>query len=430
MARSLALCIVLVASLFGSVMADDNWPQWRGPLGTGVAADGDYPVKFSADENLAWKVELPGLGSSTPAVWGDRIFVTCSIGGQDAVVCYGMDGDERWRKTLGKARAGKHANGSGSNPSPVTDGKRIVVYYKSGNVGCFDLDGKQLWTTNVQDRYGEDTLWWDLGTSPVLLGDRVILAVMHGGDSYLAAFDAKSGDEVWKTDRNYKTAEESDHAYTTPQVVQSNGKDVIVTWGADHLTGHDAKNGELLWESAGFNVTNEGNWRTISSAAVENGIAIVSYGRGKFLAGVRLEGSGDITKSGRIWEHSKFGTDVPTPVVRDGKGLLLDDRGKIVYFDLKSGEELWSADLPRNRNKYYASPVLAGDKLYCAREDGVIFAGQQTEKGFEQLAENDMGEKVIATVVPVQDSLLIRGEKHLFRVGAATVKTASAANNN
>jgi outer membrane protein assembly factor BamB len=185
----------------------------------------------------------------------------------------------------------------------------------------------------------------------------------------------------------------------------------------------------LLWESAGFNETNEGNWRTISSAAVDNGIAVVSYGRGKFLAGIRLEGTGDITKSGRLWEHSDFGIDVPTPVVRDGKGILLDDRGKIVYFDMKSGEELWSADLPRNRYKYYASPVLAGDKLYCAREDGVIFAGRLTENGFEQLAENNMGEKVIATIVPVQNSLLIRGEKHLFRVGEATVKTASTANN-
>jgi outer membrane protein assembly factor BamB len=400
------------------VTAAENWPQWRGPLGTGVAADGDYPVEFSAEEGVAWKVELPGMGTSTPAVWGEKIFVTCGTGGQDAVVCYSMDGKELWRKTLGPERAGKHRNGSGSNPSPATDGERIVVYFKSGSLACLDLNGELLWKVNLQEQYGRDTLWWDLGTSPVLSGNRVVVAVMHEGESFLVALDLSNGEVLWKTPRNYDTARESDHAYTTPHVVDVDGKAVIVTWGANHLTGHDLATGKQLWESGGFNPENQGMWRVIASASIDHGVAIVPFGRGDFLAGVRLGGSGDITQSNRVWEKEGIGADVPTATTRDGKAYVLADDGQIVCLDIETGNEIWSARLPRNRNNYYASPVLAGDKLYCARLDGVVFVGKVDDQGFEQLAENDMGERILATPVPIHNGLLIRGDEHLFWIAS------------
>jgi outer membrane protein assembly factor BamB len=413
------LFAILVAVVNESlVLAAENWPQWRGPLGTGVAADGEYPIEFSSDNGLAWKVELPGLGASTPAVWGERIFVTCGIEGQDGIVCYDMDGKELWQKQLGPERAGKHRNGSGSNPSPVTDGERVIVYYKSGTVACLDLDGKLRWKTNLQDRYGEDTLWWDLGTSPVLAGDRVIVAAIHEGPSYLVALDLSNGEVLWKTDRDYDNARESDQAYTTPQVVELDGKDVVVTWGADHLTGHSVESGKLLWESGGFNPDNEGMWRVIASAAIDDGIAVVPYGRGDFLAGVRLGGEGDITESNRLWTKPRIGSDVPTAVIRDGKAYALTDMGRITCVELETGDEVWSANLPRNRKKYYASPVLAGDLLYCTREDGTVFVGRVSEGGFEQLAENAMGETIIATPAPINGGLLIRGAEHLFWIAS------------
>jgi outer membrane protein assembly factor BamB len=411
--------------MLSPVMAD-NWPQWRGPLGTGVAADGNYPVEFSGDENVAWKVELPGRGSSTPAVWNDQLFVTCGIDGQDGVICYGLDGKERWRKTFGKEKPGKHANATGSNSSPVTDGKHLIVYFKSGNVAGLDLKGNVLWQANLQDKYGKDTLWWDLGTSPVLADGKAIIAVVQEGDSYLVALDLATGNEIWKTARNYKTPQEADQTYSTPQVVQIDGKDVVVTWGADHLTGHDADTGKLLWECGGFNPNNEGYWRTIASATVENGIAIISYGRGKFMAGIRVSGQGDITKSNWLWDHDQWGADVPSPIVKDGKVIVLGDRGNLVCFEADSGKEIWKADLPRNRNKYYASPVLAGDKLYCTREDGVVFVGEVGDDGFNLVSENDMGERIIATPVPIDDSVLIRGETHLYRIDGANTSQASA----
>jgi outer membrane protein assembly factor BamB len=422
MSRLLCTALVvatLVLLLSQSASAAENWPQWRGPLGTGVADDGNYPVTFNREEGLTWKVELPGVGSSTPAVWGENIFVTCGIDGQDGLVCYDMGGQEKWRRQFGEERKGKHRNGSGSNPSPTTDGRYVVVYFKSGTLACLDRAGTELWKKNLQDQYGQDTLWWDLGTSPVLAGDRVIVAVIHEGQSYLAAFNLADGSVAWKVPRQYERPREADQAYTTPQLVKLDDHDVIVTWGADHLTGHDAANGKLLWECGGFNPDDREYWRVIASATASDGIAVVPFGRGNFLAGVRLGGSGDVTDTARIWEQAGrgIGSDVPTPVVSNGRAYVLSDRGQIFCRDLESGEEQWKADLPRNVYKYYSSPVLAGDKLYCVREDGTVFVGRVTNDGFELLADNELEEQLIASPVPVRDKLLIRGAEHLFCAG-------------
>jgi outer membrane protein assembly factor BamB len=308
----------------------------------------------------------------------------------------------------------------------VTDGEHLVVYYKSGTLACLDVNGQEKWKLNLQDKYGKDTLWWDLGTSPILVGGRAVVAVMQEGPSYLIAVDLKSGEVAWKQDRQYETERESDQAYTTPRVVQVDGKDVIVTWGADHLTGHDAATGKLLWESGGFNPDNRGMWRVIASATIADGIAVVPYGRGEHLAGVRIGGDGDVTKSNRVWDKEgvRVGADVTSPVVANGKVYLLSDgrrdSGWVTCRDIQTGNELWSFKLPRRRETYYASPVLAGDKLYCTHQLGTVFVGRVSDNGFELLAENEMGETIIATPVPIRGALLIRGEEHLFWVKPVT----------
>ena len=420
--RSAVLAIVLL-TMAVTALAADNWPQWRGPSGTSVAAEGEYPVEFAADEGHAWKIELPGPGSSTPAVWGDAIFVTCGIEGQDGVVCYGLDGQERWRKTLGAGVGGEHRNGSGSNPSPATDGEHVVVYYKSGRVACFTPAGKELWQTNLQEKYGKDTLWWDLGTSPVIAGKNVVIAVMHAGESYLVALDLATGEEAWKQDRTYERPEESDQSYTTPQLAKIDGREVLVVWGADHLTMHDAATGERLLDDGSFNPNDDAMWRVIASPVVYDGVAVVPWGRGKFLTGVDL---GESPEQSHLWQKEGFGADVPTPAARDGKAYVLADDGRIACLDVRTGEPVFDAKLPRRGdNKFYASPVLAGDKLYCVREDGTAFVGRVGEE-FELLAENNMGERIIATPVPVRGNLLLRGEEHLFLITGAGAKTAAA----
>jgi outer membrane protein assembly factor BamB len=231
---------------------------------------------------------------------------------------------------------------------------------------------------------------------------------------------------VWKQKRQYVRPEESDHAYTTPQVAKIDGRDVIVTWGADYLTGHDAATGEQLWEQGPFNPKEEENWRVIASHAMGDGVAIVPYGRGKFLAALPLKAKSGSAKP--LWEQQgrEVGADVPTPIVNGGKVYVLTDTGKVFCRDLKSGEEIWTGEMPRDKDKYYASPILAGGKLYCTREDGVVFVADVSD-GFKLLTEegNDMGERIIATPAPVRDSLIIRGETHLFRVGSDEAKTAA-----
>lgn len=419
MHRPVTIGLLVVTCMVQVAAAEENWPQWRGPLGTGVAEAGEYPIKFSADDGLGWKTKLPGRGSSTPAVWGDRIFITCEIDGQDGAISFDTSGQEQWRRQFGKLREAKKPKvSSGANPSPVTNGEYVVAYFKSGTVAGLTTDGRELWKHNLHDQYGPDTLWWDLGTSPVIAGGRAVVAMLHEGESYLIAFDLASGDVAWKQRREYDNEPESDQAYTTPQVVQDDGQEVIVTWGADHLTGHEAATGKLLWEAGNFNPDNKGYWRVIASAVVDDGLAIVPYGRGEYLAGIRLGGTGDVTQSHRLWtkQGRGLGTDVPTPALAQGKAYVLSDTGEITCRDMHTGDEIWSAELPRNRNKYYASPILAGELLYCTREDGTVFVGRVSDAGYEQLAANEMGEWMAATPVPIRGGLLIRGEEHLFWV--------------
>ncbi len=409
------VCFFLVA-LPSMVGAD--WPEWRGPAANMVAPSGDYPVEFSPTKNLLWKVDLGGEGCSTPVMWGENIYLTLIAEGQDVLVSYDLQGGERWRRTLGPAQEAKHRSASGGNPSAVTDGKSVVAYFKSGLLACFDTDGNEQWRVNLPEKYGENTLWWDLGTSPVLTSAGVCVAVMQSENSYLVTLDLKSGMEVWKQPRNYPCAEESDQAYTTPSVVDIAGREILVTWGADHLTGHDAKTGELVWECGGFNPKSNRAWRVIASATVVDGMAFVPYGRGDFVACVRVSDAvGDCTATHRVWEKRGVGADIATPVVANGKVYVLGDKGKVTCLEAESGEEVWTGQLPRSKTKYYSSPLLAGGNLYCLREDGMLFV-VSVAHSFQLLAENDLQGESVATPVPIANTLLVRTRKQLFRFGS------------
>lgn len=406
--------LLLIAPLFFflPVQADD-WPQWRGPDGLSVAKTADLPTDLSP-EKAQWKIKLPGKGSSTPIVWGNQIFVTSGIDGEDGITAYEANGEQLWQQKLGKERAGKHKNGSGSNPSPITDGKQLVVYYKSGTVASLSLDGKLNWKVNLQEKYGKDTLWWDLGTSPVFAGGNIVIAVMQEGESYVVALDPKDGSEAWKADRTFKVQKETGQSYTTPYVAEIGGRETIVIWGADHLTGHNPANGEILWTCGGFNPEDKAMWRVIASPGFTGDMAVVPYGRTKFTAGVRMGGTGDITDSARLWERNDLGSDCPSPVGRDGVVYLLTDRGKIHCLEAETGKDLWADAIPRAAAKYYSSPILAGDLLYCAREDGMLTVLKVDREGMEIVSQNEFGEGLAAVPVPVNDKLLVRGINHLY----------------
>lgn len=413
---SAALFLPFIFTAQGAEKAPEaHWPSWRGPQFTGSTSHGTYPSKWSSTDNVLWKIPMPGKGCSTPAVYGEQIIITAPIDGKDGVLCFDFAGKEKWRTSIAPARDGKHRNGSSSNPSPVTNGKHIFAYYKSGTVAGLDITGKLLWQTNLQERFGKDTLFWDIGSSPVLTEKHVIIAVMHAGESYLVAFDHATGEIAWKVARNYETPVEGDQSYATPILVKHGGKEAIVVWGAERVTAHDAADGKVIWTCAGFNPQKKVYWVAVASHVVVDDLVIVPYGRGAHLTAVKMGGEGDVTETHRPWTINT-GAFVPTPAAHDGKIYVVTDRGQVVCIEAKTGTILWKDEFPKGSPSYYASPVVADGKLYATREDGVIFVASIKEK-FEVLSENKMDERVIASPVPVMNRLLIRGEQHLFCIG-------------
>lgn len=398
-----------------------DWRAWRGPLGNGSTEHGTYPDKFGANKYL-WRTELPDKGCSTPILLNESIYLTAPAEGKDALLCYDFQGAEKWRAVFGKENAGKHRNGSGSNASPVTDGKGVFVFFKSGTFAAIELDGRIRWKTDLVERFGKDTLFWDHGTSPVLTEKYVIMARMHNGESWLAAFDKASGEMAWKVARNYTTPTECDHGYSTPLVIQHQGKESILVWGAEHITIHDATNGQVLWSCGNFNPEANKLWPAIASPVIVGDTVVIAYGRNDRgiprLHGIRLTGSGDVTATNHVWQRDDVGTFVPTPAVYKGRVILVRDRGEVECVDPATGKTIWKGAFPKHRTNFYASPLIAGDKLYAPREDGTVFVASVANDQFKVLSENDMAESVIASAVPASNRILIRGEKHLFCIAS------------
>ncbi|HLJ10291.1 MAG TPA: PQQ-binding-like beta-propeller repeat protein, partial [Planctomycetaceae bacterium] len=348
----------------------------------------------------------------------DRVVLTCAIGGTNGVLCLDWNGKELWRQKIGSEKPGKSAKASGCNPSAVTDGKNIFVFFKSGDLACLDFSGKVLWQHNLHRMYGADTLWWDVGTSPVLTADYVVAAVMHSGPSYLVAFDKTSGKMAWKHDRNLDAPSEAAQSYTTPIVVIDGGREVIVVVGADHVTAHDAANGNELWRVSGLNPTGNGFFRSIASPVAADGIVVAPYARGGTLTAIRLGGSGDVTKSHIVWSKKlKSEADVPSPALVDGKVYVCGDRGRLSCFDLRTGDELWAGEVEKHRLAFSASPVVADGRIYLTREDGKTFVAEQGGR-FKLLGANELtGELVVATPVFVNGRILIRTAERLYSIG-------------
>ena len=392
-----------------------NWPAWRGEDASGSTTHGNYPSELNQEKNLLWKAPLPDKGCSTPVVWENSVLLTSPINGEDSVLSFSMGGEKNWQTKIGPERKGRHLNGSGSNPSVVTDGKNLYALFKSGNLACLNFDGKIIWKKDLSS-YGKDTLYWDFGTSPILTSKHLIVALMRKGNSWLLAFDPKTGQVAWEKERNYKTPPECDHSYATPTLIEHKGKEAILVWGAERLSAHSAKDGEMHWVSTGFNPKQKKNWVVVGSQVVVGDIAIVPYGRGTHMKGVRMGGTGDVTESNLLWTRTDTGCFVPSPAVAHGKVYVLRDRGEVHCIDPKTGKSHWEDAFPRASSSYYGSPTVAGNKLYAPREDGVILIAD-ISKGFKFLGEFDMGERVIASPVPVNDKILIRGEKNLLCFG-------------
>ncbi len=423
--RKLALAIALAMASGGPLMAADVWKHWR--QGNGFIDYAAYPVQWDVETDARWRLELPGLGGSTPVVAGSKVYLTLGDGKTNHLLAVdAASGKALWRTDIGQDRGGKHKKGSGSNPSPTTDGEHVFVYYRSGDVGCVNPDGDIVWHRNLQEEFGEDTLWWDLGSSPVLTEDALVIAVMQSppSPSYLIALDKKTGQTKWMHKRELAAPEEAAQSYTSPLAAVVDGRNVLAVLGADHLTVHDASNGEELGRLGGFNPGGEKFFRSIASPAISGNVILCPYARGATLTAVDMSKlMAGAEKDAILWQRDGLNIDVPTPAIHDGKVYLCQDRGQVLALDLSSGETLWELDLPRHRANYSSSPLVTPTHLYATREDGHVFVVKLPENAGEQgelVGESSLGDEeqfTVASPIPFGDRLMFRTARTLVSLG-------------
>ena len=417
------MLMVLLRAAAGTAGADD-WPAWRGAAAQGSVDAGRYPERWTVD-TVTWKLELPGKGTSTPIVSKGRIYLTTPSEDQDALMAVGLEGTRLWETRVGPLSEPKHRSlASSCNASPATDGTAVFARFRSGHLVAVESDGTLRWRVNLTEKFGAENLFWDSGSSPLVAGDLVIVSRLHAGESWVTAFDTKTGEVQWKQARNFKSPVENDNGYATPVLINQGGSSAVLVWGADHLTAHALSDGGRVWTAGGFNPGGTGYWPAIATPVVWNDIVVVPVGRDDRpgqarLSGVRLGGSGDVSASHRVWHREDLGVFVAAPAVAGGRVYLLRHRGEVVCVDPATGKTLWTDAFPRTSAPYYASPVVANGILYAAREDGVVFAARVGEQ-FKLLSENPMGERLVASPVPAADRLLLRGDKHLFCIAAAS----------
>lgn len=438
---TLAASLILLSSAPASAT---NWPAWRGPSGNGVAPDSNPPVEWSAAKgtNIAWKTLLPAWSGSTPAVWGKRVYVTSPSMSQDEldaevepqgrgrrdpggdtlllIALDAADGSEIWRRELARGNE-LHRKGNNASPSPVTDGKHVWAVTGVGTVSAFTTDGEPVWTADLQKTYGAFGHQWGYASSPLLHDGRLIVEVLHGmhtdAPSYVVAFDAASGEVLWKQDRPTDARRESPDAYTTPAVVTYEGRTSIVITGGDVVTAHDPRTGHEVWRADGLNPNDEGNYRIVASPVVAGGL-IFAPTRKRPLLALRPGGTGDVTTSHLVWKRDEGAEpDVPTPVSDGAYLYLVDDKGLATCLEAATGEVVWGPERTAP-GTVSASPVLAGGRLYILNENAVttvLNAGPE----FGVLATNELdGTYTLASPAVAGDRLYIRTATHLYCISS------------
>jgi outer membrane protein assembly factor BamB len=414
--------VVITFLLLRPIASADNWPQWRGPNLNGVSNEKNLPTTWTTEQNVAWKLALPGLSGSTPIIWRDRLFLSVAEGDDLYLWCVDRNrGAVLWKKMLG-GRNVKMRKHNMSSPSPVTDGRSVYVMTGTGILKGFDFNGQELWSRNIQRDYGEFGLNWGYASSPLLFEDSLYVQVLHGmktdDPSYVLRINRKTGKDIWKIERPTSAIRESPDAYTTPGLLRYGKSTEIVIAGADCVTGHDPATGKELWRANGLNPDNNPFYRIVASPVVFNDLIYVPT-RVKPLLALRAGGRGDITTSHLVWSTVN-GPDVPTPVT-DGKYFyVVNDRGIVFCYDAKTGAEVYGQQRIKS-GTYSGSPVLADNKIYITNEDGlttVIKAGPK----FEVLAENVLNDYCLSSPAISDGQIFIRTSQNLYCIGQRSVK--------
>ncbi|MCA1615968.1 MAG: PQQ-binding-like beta-propeller repeat protein [Acidobacteria bacterium] len=409
-----ACMITLAAAAAGRA---GNWPQWRGPNLNGTSDERNLPIKWTAEENVAWKLAVPGLSGSTPIVWNDRVFLNVADAGELFLWCVDRRaGKQLWKQRLGGGDV-KMRKQNMSSPSPVTDGKHVWAMTGTGVLKSFDFAGKEIWSRDIQQDYGAFGLQWGYASSPLLHEDSLYVQVLHGmktdEPSYVLRLNKATGKTLWKVERPTEAIRESPDAYTTPALLRYGKTTEIVITGGDVVTGHDPATGKELWRGKGLNPENVPFYRIVASPIALDGV-VYAPTRVKPLLAFRAGGRGDVTSTHLLWSTAN-GPDVPSPVT-DGKYFyIVNDKGIVYCLDAKTGKEVYGQQRLKP-GTYSASPVLADGKIYATNEDGltsVVKAGPQ----FEILAENALGEYTLSSPAVSDGQIFIKTSAALYCIG-------------
>jgi outer membrane protein assembly factor BamB len=405
------LPFLLVALLSGA-----DWPRFRGPNGTGTSADKDVPVKWG-EKNVLFKAKLPGVGRGSPIVVGDRVFLLAATRGERLVVCLdAKTGEEKWVKKVPGKVGRTHPKSSLANSTPCSDGKKVYcVFWDGRNVGlyAYDIDGKLAWEKDLgpfKSQHGP-------GFSPMLYQDGKTSLVIVNNDqddsARLLAFDTEKGELKWEKKRKAFRS-----CYSTPILNKTaKGEAELIVTSTAGITGYAPATGEERWTYRwSFPVK---PLRTVGSSVVEGGMVFASSGDGdgsRAMIGVKLGGSGDVTKTNHVWSIDSNTPYVPTVLAKGGYLYTIYDKGgTAICRDAKTGEAKWRRRI--SEADVSASPVMIDGKVFVIDEDGTVTVFEATAAGYKQLAKNRVGESVLASPAVANGRLYVRGERHLFCIG-------------
>lgn len=437
--------MLIAAAVFGlsSVALADNWPHWRGD-GNGVAANATPPTEWSDTKNVKWKIAIPGQGSGSPVVWENKVYVVSGVpvageqraaraagpaapqqdrrrgqrrrGGRGAAApltdleftlfCFDREtGKELWKKVavVAKPHQATHSTNNFASASPCTDGKHVYAHFGSRGVYCYTMDGDLAWKRDDLGRMETRNAFGE-GSSPTLAGDRLLVPWDHEGPSALFALNKLTGKTIWKADRDEPTN------WSTPLVIEHDGKQQVVMNGQTCARGYDLESGKELWRCSGQTD------RPAASAVAGDGLVFVGSGfRGSYLGAFRLSGRGNLAGTDNVaWSVSRDTPDVASPLLSSGRLYFYKARaGILTCVDAATGKPHYPATRVPGLSSIYASPVAAGGYVFLTGRSGKTVVIKDSEN-FEVVATNSVGETVDATPAPVGNQLFIRGERHLF----------------
>ena len=387
-----------------------GWPQWRGPGASGVASGGSPAVRFHTHGGFRWKIEVPGEGHSSPVVWGDSVLLTTALSDTDpptlAVLCYDRrDGTLLWQQQAGQAQGRSHAKNGYASATLATDGERVVAFFGSAGLFCYGLSGKPLWHAELGDLDHQ----WGTASSPVIHGDLVIQLCDAAAGSYIAAFDKRTGNRVWRTERP------SVGCWSTPVVVEADvagrKRTELVVNGTDGkgadgrlILAYDPRDGHELWRVRGTTQF------VTPTPIVGRGLVYCTSGRNGPIFAIRPGGDGDVTDTQVAWKLTRGGPYIPTGLFYRDRLYVVTDFGQVTCYRGDDGEAIWTKRL---RGDFSSSLVTADGRIYAISEQGTVYVFTAADQ-FELLSENDLREQVLATPAIAAGELFIRTAGHLY----------------